>query len=156
MTDQEQAWIRIQKYCAYQERCHKEVRTKLIALGVRGLELEEMIVRLIEHNYLNEERFSKAFVRGKFRVKKWGRKRIINELKRRDISEYCIRKGLEEIDQHTYDDTLLALIAKKSRDYRALTEFEQNGKLAQYCIRKGWEPTMVWDAIRSKKWKQEE
>ena len=153
MTEAEQAWMRIQKYCAYQERCHQEVRTKLLLLGVKGLDLEEMIVRLIEHNFLNEERFSRAFARGKFRVKKWGKQKIVQELKRRNISEYCIKKGLEEIEDVSYDETLLALIEKKSSHYAKLSEFDRNGKLAQYCIRKGWEPNLVWETIKSERWK---
>lgn len=150
----EKAWIRIQKYCAWQERCHSEVRQKLVSLGVRGLELEEMIVKLIEQNFLNEERFSKAFAGGKFRVKKWGRNKIRQELKQRQISDYCIQSGLNEIDEETYLQTLTELLFRKSRDYKNKSDFELNGNLAAFCIRKGWEPDLVWESIKTGDWKK--
>ena len=94
-VSKEEALAKIQRYCAYQDRCHQEVRTRLLDMGVYADWLEEIIVQLIEENFLNEERFARSFARGKFRIKQWGRNRIRQELKKRNISAYCIRMAME-------------------------------------------------------------
>ena len=86
------------KYCAFQERCHQELREKLYSWLLPEKSVEQIISELISEGFLNEERFAKAFSRGKFRIKRWGKNKITNELKRRNISEYSIRKGLKEIE----------------------------------------------------------
>ena len=93
-------------YCAYQERSHREVKTKLLELGARGLELENIIVELISQNYLNEERFAKAFAGGKFRTKKWGKVKIIQELKKHFLSDYVIKKAIKEISDDDYEKAI--------------------------------------------------
>ena len=98
-VSKEEALAKIQRYCAYQVRCHQEVRTRLLDMGVYADWLEEIIVQLIEENFLNEERFARSFARGKFRIKQWGRNRIRQELKKRNISAYCIRMAMEEIEE---------------------------------------------------------
>ena len=95
-VSKEEALAKMQRYCAYQERCHEEVRSKLLNMGVYSDWREEIIVQLIEENFLNEERFARSFARGKFRIKQWGRNRIRQELKKRKISDYCVRKAMEE------------------------------------------------------------
>ena len=109
---------KMQRYCAFQERCHSEVRQKLLELSVYGDTLEEIIAELIADNYLNEERFARSYARGKFRTKAWGRNRIKQELKMRRVSEYCIRKGLEEIEEDDYLATLEKVIHKKLEELR--------------------------------------
>jgi regulatory protein len=89
-----QALIKAQMSCAYQERCQQEIRDKLYEWGLHSNEVENIIADLISTNFLNEERFAKAFAGGKFRIKKWGKVKIKIELKKRKISDYCIRKGL--------------------------------------------------------------
>ena len=105
-TSPEDALKKLQRYCAYQDRCHKEVRSKLLDLGVYGDELEAIIAELVTENFLNEERFARSYARGKFRMRQWGKKRIVRELKVRDISEYCIRKALLEIEEDVYYENL--------------------------------------------------
>ncbi|MCB9262082.1 MAG: RecX family transcriptional regulator [Flavobacteriales bacterium] len=144
-----EAWAAIQKYCVYQERCHKEVRSKLYDFGLKTEEVNELISRLIEQNFLNEERFAVAFAGGKFRVKNWGKEKIKRELKLRGISDYCINKALKEISDDDNLKTLEKLIAKKSKDYLSKNKFEQNAKVARYCIVKGYEPEMVWQLIKN-------
>jgi regulatory protein len=144
-----EALRKAQNYCAYQERCHKEMREKLITWGVYKIEREGIIVQLIEDNFINEERFAKAYAGGKFRVKKWGRNKIRRELKTRDISEYCIAKGMSEISDPDYLDTLTLLLQKKNRMLKDTNQFTRRAKLAQYVIGKGYESTIVWDLIRS-------
>ena len=147
--DYNQSWIAIQKYCAYQERCHKEVRNKLYGFGLHKEDVEELIYRLIEANFINEERFAIAFARGKFRVKKWGRLKIKSELKLRQISDFCIKKGMAEIDDDAYEQTLVDLIEKKRRDYRnTANQYSRNQKIANYCFNKGYESGLIWEMIK--------
>ncbi len=138
---------KMRKYCAYQERCHKEVRQKLLRLEVYGDELEEIIYELIQENFLNEERYARSYARGKFRFKKWGRLKIIQELKRREISEYCIGSAMEEIDEDEYISTLNKLAAKKWEEYHRLKIFDRKGNTARYLINKGYEPELVWKIL---------
>ena len=95
---QEAALLKLQSYCAYQERCHNEVMTKLRDLGVYGDKADEIVAQLITDNFLNEERFAVSYARGKFRIKRWGKIRIRQELKLRQIPEYSIKKAMAEID----------------------------------------------------------
>ena len=112
---QDEALLKMQHYCAYQERCQDEVRSKLIEYGVYGDALENIIADLIADNYLNEERFARAFAGGKFRIKHWGRIKIVQELKARKISDYSVRKALEsEINDEDYRAPLLEVLNKKS------------------------------------------
>ena len=143
----EQALQKLQRYCAYQDRCHAEVRTKLLSLGIYGDDLEEIIVELIGENYLNEERFARSYARGKFRFKCWGRIRITQELKSRRISDYLIRKALEEIDETEYRQALYDLLDKKLALISADNDFEKKQKLAGYAQRRGFEGELIWETV---------
>jgi regulatory protein len=144
----EEALQKLQRYCAYQDRCHTEVRTKLLDLGVYGDTLEEIMAELITDNFLNEERFARSYVRGKFRIKQWGRVRIKQELKFKKISAYCLKKGLEEIEETEYLKTLNKLLTKKNKTLKEPDDFKRKAKLANYVIQKGYEPSIVWDMLR--------
>ncbi|PZF72953.1 regulatory protein RecX [Taibaiella soli] len=138
----------IYKYCNYQERCHQDVRNKLYDLGARKDQVETLIADLIGDNLLNEERYARAFVRGKFRLKKWGRKKILQELKLHKISEYCVKKGMSEIDANEYDSVLNQLCVKKWRELnRETNEFNKKGKVYRYLLQKGYEQDLISDAI---------
>ncbi len=139
----------MQKYCAYQDRCHSEVRHKLISLGIYGDDLEEIIFDLIQENFLNEERFARSYARGKFRIKQWGRNKIIRELNARQVSEYCIRMALEEIDEEEYLQTLKKLAQKKWKEYRGMKNFERKGRLARYLSSRGFENELIWAELKS-------
>lgn len=143
----DQALQKLQRYCAYQDRCHAEVRTKLISLGIYGDELEEIMVALIEENYLNEERFARSYARGKFRFKCWGRMRITQELKSRRISDYLIRKALEEIDEAEYRQALHDFLERKLALIQADNEYEKKQKLAAYAQRRGFESELIWETV---------
>ena len=138
----------LQKYCAYQDRCHQEVRSKLLDLQIYGDDLEEIMADLITENFLNEERFARSFARGKFRLKHWGRKRIERELKLRNISDYCRRKAMEEIEEEAYQETINRLILRKSPQVRGSDLFIKRRKIANYMINKGYEPHLVWGAVK--------
>lgn len=135
----EKALSQMQKYCAYQDRCHQEVRYKLIELKIYGEQLEEILSELIQEDFLNEERFARSFARGKFRIKQWGKVRITQELKQKGVSDYCIRKGLEEIDETEYLQTLELLIEKKANSITESDPFLKRKKIVDFLIRKGYE-----------------
>ena len=110
------ALARLMKYCAYQERCHFEIERKLYEWGFRDEESRgNIILKLLEYDFLNEERFARAFVRGKYKIKKWGRQKIIYELKQRKISDNLITIVMTEINDDIYRSNLKALIEKKSK-----------------------------------------
>ncbi|MBP6456704.1 MAG: RecX family transcriptional regulator [Chitinophagaceae bacterium] len=126
-------------YCAYQERSHREVKTKLLELGARGLELENIIVELISQNYLNEERFAKAFAGGKFRTKKWGKVKIIQELKKHFLSEYVIKKAMKEIPDDDYEKAIEYLIEKKMDTLKNIkNKVSKKQKVMNYLLQKGY------------------
>ena len=108
-----EALKKLEHYCAYQERCHQEVEKKLQEYFLIPEAREKIIIHLISENYLNETRFAQSFARGKFNIKHWGKLRIVRELKQRRISEYNIKKGLQEIDENTYLTSFHELAERK-------------------------------------------
>ena len=143
----EAALNKMEHYCAYQDRCHSEVRTKLLDLGIYGDDLEEIIISLISDNFLNEERFAKSYARGKFRIKKWGKVRIRQELKFRKISDYCLRKAMEEIPDDEYEETLKAVLIKKNKLIRETNDFKRKVKLTKYAQSRGFELGLILDVM---------
>lgn len=134
-------------FCAYQERTHHEVKEKLMEVGVYGDDSEEIVVWLIENNYLNEERFAKVFAGSKFRQKHWGRLKIRQELKLRKLSEYCIKAGMAEINDEDYLDTLLKIIDKKAHSLKGENPMLLKQKLVRYALSKGFENDLVWQTV---------
>lgn len=143
----ETALQKLRHYCAYQERCHSEVKYKCLELGLRGEEMDNAIATLIAGNFLNEERFARAFAGGKFRVKHWGRKRIVMELKQKQVSPYCIKKGLEEIDEQDYEKTLYQLTTRKYAALKGEQDLKRRYKTGQHLLQKGYEPALINDMI---------
>jgi regulatory protein len=139
---------KIYKYCAYQERTHLDVRNKLIESGLSSDDIDHLITQLINDGYLNEERFAKTFVGGKFRIKGWGRMKIIHELEAKGLTKNCIQLGLKEIDQKEYEKTLEALLKKKSLALHEEDAYARRDKIARYAIQKGFEPELVWRWIK--------
>jgi regulatory protein len=140
-----EALNKLTRYCADRERCHSEVRSRLLKLQVYGDDLEEIISKLIEHDFLNEERFARSYVRGKFRINKWGRNKIINGLRSKKISDYCINKGLEELDEDEYRSVLEALIEKK---LGGADTFEAKRKVVASMQGKGYETGIILEVIK--------
>lgn len=145
-----QALLKAANYCAYQERCHIEVLEKLSEWGIWGIDAQEILLTLIEQNYLNEERFAIAFAGGKFRVKHWGKVKIKLELKQRDISEYCLNKALNEISDQDYLHTLNEQIDKKWAETKDKNLLSKRAKVARYVIGKGFEQDLIWNILRNK------
>jgi regulatory protein len=145
----EEALVKLQKYCAYQDRCHREVEQKLKQMHMIPEAIERVIVDLIQDNHLNEERFAKAYVRGKFSIKKWGKVRLTLELKQRQISQYVIKTALAEIDPEEYLQTFHKLAEKKALNMSESNPFKRKKKLADYLIYRGWESHMVYDKVNA-------
>lgn len=142
---------RIKHYCAYQERSHMEVRHKLLELKIYGNDLENIISILIEENFLNEERFACAIARGKFRLKKWGRNKIKQTLLQHQVSDYCIRKAMKEIDEDEYLDTVNKLSEKKWLELRSeKNKFTKMAKLRNYLLQKGFEYEYINSFLQAK------
>ena len=144
----EQAVPKIKQYCAYQERCHAEVRDKLYSFGLHKNEVEEIISTLITENYLNEERFAIHFAGGKFRMKQWGKIKIKQALKYKQVSDYCIRKALKEIDVHEYEKTFQKLVQQKMKTLKSEKNiFIKKRKLQDFLLQKGFETQLVKNAV---------
>ena len=145
----DEAVLKLQHFCAYQERCHQEVKQKILDLGIYGEEVDQLIATLIEDNFLNEMRFAEVFAGGKFRIKKWGRYKIQQALKQKGVSEYCIKRALKsEIPIEDYHQTLLQILEKKNKTTRETNLYKRKQKLARYAIDKGFESNLVWEALK--------
>lgn len=143
-----EATKKLEGYCAYQERCHKEVTTKLREMRMIPEAIDQIVTHLIQENYLNEERFSRAYARGKFNIKKWGRNRIVNELKFRGISKYNIKSALQEIDDDDYFTTLDKLAKKRVLQIKETNLQKRRKKLADYLLYRGWESHLVYEKAK--------
>lgn len=130
---------RIKKWCDLQERAHSDVVKKLYTWGVWADEANQIVSELISDNYLNEERFARAFARGKFRIKNWGWKKIEMSLKQKSVSKYSIALAREEIDPDDYTDTLKRVLEKKRPLIKAKSDWERNQKLLRYAVGRGYE-----------------
>lgn len=140
----------IYRYCNYQERAHQEVRNKLYELGATTPEVENLIAELIEADLLNEERFARSYARGKFRIKKWGRGKIKAGLKALRVSDYCIAKGLKEIDPDEYWTTLKSLAERWWAHYKGTKpEWARKAKTQQYLVSRGYESQLAGDALQA-------
>ena len=139
----EEATRRLERYCAYQERCHQEVVRKLKQMRMIPQAIDAIVVHLIDNDFLNEERYALAFARGKFRQKQWGRQRIRRELKARGIGRYLVDKALSGIAEQAYLETLDALVAKKLREWEGEPPLAMAQKLYRYLIYRGWENELI-------------
>jgi len=144
----EEALQKAKQYCAYQERCHSEVKEKLYSFGMNKKEVDELLSELISENYLNEERFAIQFAGGKFRIKQWGRVKIKYALKQKQVSEYCIKKALSTITETDYKKTLQKLFDQKLKALKAEKNiFIKKRKLQDHLLQKGFETGLVRDLI---------
>jgi len=139
----EQALQKMRHYCAYQERCHRDVRDKLYQLGVWKRDHDEIVASLIEDDYLNEERFAIAFAGGKWRMKQWGRVKIKYELKQKQVSDYCIRKALRQIGEEEYLEVLEKLAEEKYAALKGEQWMVRKKKTIDYLVMKGFEPALA-------------
>lgn len=143
-----EATRKLESYCAYQERCHKEVIEKLKGMRMIPEAIDQITTYLIQENYLNEERFAKSFARGKFIIKKWGKNRIVNELKLRQISKFNIKSALTEINEQDYHKTLDELAKKRLTQIHESNIQKKKKKLADYLLYRGWESNLVYEKLK--------
>lgn len=143
----QEAQKKLEQFCSYQERCHQDVQKKLESMHMVPIAIDTIIVHLIDTNFLNEERFAKAFARGKFRIKKWGKYRITQELKRREITKNLITSALNEISDADYLATFHELAEKKARSIKETNVQKKKKKLADYLLYRGWESHLVYDKV---------
>jgi regulatory protein len=149
-----QARKKLEWYCAYQERCHSEVKEKLYNYGLFPNEVDQIVAYLITENFLNEERFAEAYASGKFRIKHWGKIKIKQGLKQRHISDYCIKKALNSIDSDEYFEVLKKVAEKKSKMLKetrgaskSQKEYQKKMKLVSYLLSRGFESDLIKEAM---------
>lgn len=145
----EDALKKIKHYCSYQERSHNEVKDKLYSYGLFKAEVEELISKLIEDNYLNEERFAKQFAGGKFRMKQWGRKKIQYELQQKGVNKLNIKTGLKEIGNEEYQLTIQKLAQRKWDELKGQHYLTRQSKTYAYLLQKGYEQSLISAVINS-------
>ncbi|PIA78772.1 recombinase RecX [Gaetbulibacter sp. 4G1] len=141
----QEATRKLEHYCAYQERCHQEVRQKLEGMHMIPEAIDVIIVHLLKHNFLNEERFAKTFVSGKFKIKAWGRRRLTFELKKKDISKVNINQALKAIENGEYIEVFNDLAEKKANSIKESDKFKKRKKLIDYLLYRGWESYLVYE-----------
>lgn len=138
---------KLERYCIYQDRCHKEVEQKLNEFSLIPEAREMILLSLMENNFLNEERFAKSFARGKFNIKKWGKQRIIRELKFRDISAYNIKTALKEINENDYLETVYRITEKRNEIIKESNIYKRKRKLIDFLLRKGYETELIYKTV---------
>lgn len=143
-----EAQLKLEYYCSYQERCHQEVVQRAAELGMKSKEIDTIVVHLIQHDFLNEERFARSFARGKFRIKHSGKIRIVNELKQRHISAPNIKCALTEITEEEYRDTFNKLAYRHWETIRETNVQKKKKKFCDYLLRKGWESNLVYGKLK--------
>ena len=147
----QQALPKLQQYCAYQERCHSEVKNKLFEYAVYGDDAETIISKLIEEDYLNEQRFAIQFASGRFKLKQWGKVKIKYELKQKGVSEYCIKKALQIIDSDDYENTLQKLADQKLKTLKSEKNiFIKKRKLQDFLLQKGYEADLIRELLKNR------
>lgn len=143
----EEAKRKLEYYCSYQERCHLEVVEKLKSMNMIPQVIDNIVVHLIENNFLNEERFAVSFARGKHNIKKWGKIRIVNELKFRNISKYNIDAALKEIPAETYYSNFHELAEKHWNSIIERNSQKKKKKFCDFLLRKGWESNLIFEKL---------
>ena len=143
-----EAQLKLEYYCSYQERCHQEVIQKANDLGMKSHETDAIVVHLIQNNFLNEERFARSFARGKHRIKLWGKNRIVNELKQRQISAPNIKCALTEIAEEEYEEAFDKLAERHWGTIKENNLQKKKKKFCDYLLRKGWESNLVYEKLK--------
>lgn len=138
---------KLENYCVYQDRCHKEVEQKMREYNLITEAKEMIFLSLMKDNFLNEERFAKSFARGKFRIKSWGKQRIVRELKFKDISAYNIKTALKEIDEEEYLSTIYRITENRNEVINETDIYKRKKKLIEFLMRKGFEADLIYKTV---------
>ena len=148
--DYHTALKKMEAYCAYQERSQYEVRGKLIQIGIRNEELEQIIIELIGNNYLYESRFAHLYAKGKLRIKGWGKNKIAQGLKFKQVSAPIIKKALAALDETEYLEKLKDVLAKKGKLRTEKASYQRDYKLIQYALSRGFEQDLIIYVLKDK------
>jgi len=138
---------KLENYCVYQDRCHKEVEHKMREYNLITEAREMILLSLMKDNFLNEERFAKSFAHGKFRIKSWGKQRIIRELKFKDISAYNIKTALKEIASDDYLETIYRITENRNKVISETNSYKRKKKLIDFLMRKGFENDLIFKVV---------
>ena len=138
---------KLEYYCSYQERCYKDVDNKLNSFSIIPEAREKILTYLIENNYINEERFAKSFARGKHNYKNWGKNRITQELKFRDISQRIIQSALAEISDEAYFENFNSLAEKHWQSIKERKGPKKSKKFVDFLLRKGFESNLIFEKL---------
>ena len=144
----DQVLDKMAKYCAYQERCVKDVRDKLKTFDIPKEEKQKILAYLLDNRFVNDERFAKAFVRGKINQSGWGINKIRFHLVQKGIAKDIIDEALGQTDEEVYRQKLIDILKTKSKTLKAANDFEKKRKLAAYAMQKGFEGSLVWEVLK--------
>lgn len=144
----DQVLDRMAKYCAYQERCVKDVRDKLKTFDIPEEEKQKILAYLLDNRFVDDERFVKAFVRGKINQSGWGLNKIRFHLVQKSVAKDIIDETLGQTDEEVYRQKLIDILQTKSKTVKASTDFEKKRKLAAYAMQKGFEGSLVWEVLK--------
>ena len=143
-----EAKTKIESWCAYQERCFSEVYTKLSSLGLDNEDIERLVAELIKANFLNEERFARAYCSGKFKLKGWGKIKIRQHLKQKRVNDKCIEYGMQEIDADEYLERLKSLAERKNQDLvNEKNAWNKKAKIVRFLQQKGYEQDLIYEVV---------
>jgi regulatory protein len=145
--DLKEAREKIRAFCVYRDRSHAEVSAKLFTYGLHSATVNELMGELVEEKYLDEERFARSFVRGKYSIKKWGRVKIEQALKPHKLSAYVLKQAFSEIDATQYRQNLSAILERKWQENKGLKAFSRRQKTAQYAFSRGYESELIWELL---------
>ena len=138
---------KMEYYCVYQDRCHQEVERKMKEYQLIPQAREKILLHLMQHDFLNEERFSKNFARGKFRIKNWGKQRIVKELNFKNISVYNVKNALKEIDEAEYLETIFRITENRNNTISEKNIHKRKKKLVDFLLRKGFEYELIFKTV---------
>ena len=137
------ATAKIEAYCSKAEHCTSEVVTKLKSWNINERQIAEIVARLCKEKYINDLRYSRCYVKDKFRYNHWGRIKIAQTLRFKNINEDDIKEAIEELDQQEYETTLKRLLAQKRKSIKASSDYERNGKLVRFALSRGFEMSII-------------
>ncbi len=144
----DQVLDKMAKYCAYQERCVKDVRDKLQTFEIPEEEKAKILDYLLDNRFVNDERFVKSFVRGKVNQSGWGVNKIRFHLIQKGIDKDIIEEALGQTDEEAYRQRLIEILKTKAKTVKADSDFEKKRKLAAYAMQKGFEGSLVWETLK--------
>lgn len=144
----DQVLDKMAKYCAYQERCLKDVTDKLKTFDISPKDKEEILNYLIYNRFVSNERFAKAFVRGKINQSGWGQNKIRFHLIQKGIDKQIIDEALQGADEKMVRQRLIEVLKAKTKTVKAESDYEKKRKLAAFAMQRGFEAALVWDVLK--------